>query len=249
MSDTCSKCSAPLDTDAVFCPSCAEPISPQCPNCKKSVSADAKFCKYCAHVLTKEVAGSQVVNPNVPQINAQVFSPTVRIESSLDATVRDNIHDKSDEDLLAMMSADLDAFTPKAFSYALVELEARPHLNEQRAEIAKARVRELLQADELQRSKNAPAEAAYNAAKQLAREKAGRLMGIGAITAIVSAIAFVWGNSYVSDYSNVARAGIGNLMGQTDSTYMLAQWCVTLGVIGFLVGLVLFIVGWVQRSS
>jgi protein-S-isoprenylcysteine O-methyltransferase Ste14 len=83
--------------------------------------------------------------------------------------------------------------------------------------------------------------------EELQREKASRLATFGAISAVVSALAFLWGYSYTSNWSNVARAGLSNLAGQTDSTYALAQWCVTLGAIGFLVGLILFIVGLAQR--
>lgn len=79
------------------------------------------------------------------------------------------------------------------------------------------------------------------------REKANRLAVSGAILGIVSAIAFFWGQSYTSNLANTARAGFRGLAGQTDSTYQLAQYCVTLGVIGFLVGLILFIVGLAQR--
>jgi len=55
---TCLKCSAPLDEDAKFCPSCAAPVllytSLDCPRCGRSVNASAKFCKYCAADLTQK---------------------------------------------------------------------------------------------------------------------------------------------------------------------------------------------------
>ncbi|MGZ8846958.1 MAG: hypothetical protein ACXW3C_10890 [Pyrinomonadaceae bacterium] len=79
------------------------------------------------------------------------------------------------------------------------------------------------------------------------REKATRLATSGGILAVISALAFFWGQSYASNWSNFAKAGLSNLAGQTDATYQIAQWCVPLGAIGFIVGLVLFIVGMAQR--
>ena len=81
------------------------------------------------------------------------------------------------------------------------------------------------------------------------RTNADRLAIGGGVTAGVSALLFFWGQSYTSNWSNLAKAGLSNLAGQTDSTYQLAQWCVTLGVFGFIIGLVLLIVGLAQRSS
>jgi hypothetical protein len=78
-------------------------------------------------------------------------------------------------------------------------------------------------------------------------ERATRLAASGGILAVISAITFFWGQSYISNWSNLAKAGLYNLAGQTDATYQIAQWCVPLGVIGFIVGLVLFIVGLSQR--
>jgi len=51
----CLKCSAPLDSDAKFCPSCAAPVGSaalHCPNCFKAVDVGARFCKNCAADLT-----------------------------------------------------------------------------------------------------------------------------------------------------------------------------------------------------
>ena len=81
------------------------------------------------------------------------------------------------------------------------------------------------------------------------REKAERLAKAGGITAGISALLFLWGYGYTSSFAHSARAGLMNLAGQTDSTYQIASLCVFLGSIGFLVGLILFIVGMAQRSS
>ena len=92
-----------------------------------------------------------------------------------------------------------------------------------------------------------PVASALLAAQELQRGKATKLAIAGGITAVVSAVVFLWGYSYSSNWSNMANAGLSNLTGQGDPTYAIAQWCVTLGVIGFLVGLILFIVGLAQR--
>jgi hypothetical protein len=88
---------------------------------------------------------------------------------------------------------------------------------------------------------------AIRSAQELQRTKATKLAVCGAITGGVSALAFLWGYTYSSNWSNMAHAGLSNLVGQSDPTYALAQWCITLGAIGFLVGLILFIVGLAQR--
>jgi hypothetical protein len=77
--------------------------------------------------------------------------------------------------------------------------------------------------------------------------KGGRLAIAGGVTLTISAIAFLWGYSYTSSFANTARAGFMRLVGQSDATYTLAQLCVTFGVIGFIIGLVLLIVGLAQR--
>jgi len=79
------------------------------------------------------------------------------------------------------------------------------------------------------------------------RGKADNLAKAGGVTAVISAIAFLWGYNYTSSFANTARAGLMNLAGQTDSTYTLAQFCITLGTIGFIIGVVLLIVGLAQR--
>lgn len=51
----CGQCSALLDKDSRFCPSCAAPASIEsnikCLNCDKVVTVSARFCKYCAFDL------------------------------------------------------------------------------------------------------------------------------------------------------------------------------------------------------
>lgn len=81
------------------------------------------------------------------------------------------------------------------------------------------------------------------------REQAEKMALAGGGLAIISAIAFFWGINYSSSWSNRARAGFSSFMGQSDSTYRLAQRCVILGIVGFIVGLTLFIVGMSQRTS
>lgn len=80
------------------------------------------------------------------------------------------------------------------------------------------------------------------------RENADKMALGGGVLAVVSGLAFFWGTSYTGDLANKARAGIGGLMGQTDSTFVLAQWCIGLGAIGAIVGVTIFIIGMSQRS-
>jgi len=77
--------------------------------------------------------------------------------------------------------------------------------------------------------------------------KANNLTKSGAALAIVSGIAFWWGRSYTSDWENRAGAILGSLVGQQDSTYQFAQMCVVLGLLGMIAGVILFIVGWLQK--
>jgi hypothetical protein len=148
----CSECSAPLDDDARFCPSCSAPVllyrTINCPQCGKSLAAGTKFCKYCAAEVVRK---------------------------------------------------------PKSI--------------------------EPVQLDSLEAQRN----------------KAERLAIGGGGVAGVSVLLLLWGYFYTSNLSNVARAGLMNLAGQTDSTYVLAQWSISLGAIGLIVGIVLFIVGMAQR--
>src|SRR5437868_6067128 len=70
----CSECSAPLDVDARFCPSCAAPVllhsTLNCPKCGKSVSATSKFCKYCAADLTRKEQYSYSSNVSTPRYDS-----------------------------------------------------------------------------------------------------------------------------------------------------------------------------------
>lgn len=51
----CAKCSATIDEDAKFCPSCGEKVIPEgmitCAKCGEAVSASAKYCSKCGAVL------------------------------------------------------------------------------------------------------------------------------------------------------------------------------------------------------
>jgi len=64
MQSNCSRCSAALDSDAVFCPLCSTPVSANavvnCPKCGKTINAGSKFCKYCAFDLSQSVPTSGV---------------------------------------------------------------------------------------------------------------------------------------------------------------------------------------------
>lgn len=162
MPSTCSKCSADLDADAKFCPSCSAPVSVattmNCSKCGKSISALSKFCKYCATDLTKK----EPVSFNA-QTNVFYQSP----------------------------------------------------------------------------------------AKQpsVTRVQAEQLILAGAGIAVLSALAYFWGNSYTSNIGNAMSASFAGLIGQRDSTFVLAQWAVVLGGIGFFVGLVMAAVGLAYRQE
>jgi double zinc ribbon protein len=63
MSKTCSRCSATLDADAMFCPSCSAPTISEtnltCPKCGRQISAEMRFCKYCSADLAQSSAATQ----------------------------------------------------------------------------------------------------------------------------------------------------------------------------------------------
>lgn len=48
---TCPVCSAQVDPNAKFCPSCGAKMKPVCPNCKKELPAGTKFCPECGTKL------------------------------------------------------------------------------------------------------------------------------------------------------------------------------------------------------
>jgi Double zinc ribbon len=238
MPDTCTKCSASLDEDAIFCPSCAAPVNPQCPSCGKSVSADAKFCKYCACDLTQKVSAATEQTP----------PPQQQVKSGIDALLADKYHAMSNAQLLAMLKGDLSGQTEKTLSIALAELETRTNIDWRDMAVAKTRVKEAIIAAHAHGSIGSLANTPRHSASQdLEREKAERLAKAGGITAGISALLFLWGYSYTNSFANAARAGLMNLAGQTDSTYAFAQFCVTFGAIGFIVGVVLLIVGMTRR--
>jgi Double zinc ribbon len=246
MLDTCPKCSAPLDADAIFCPSCAAPVNPQCPSCGKSVSVDAKFCKYCAFDLTQKVSVANAEKSPVVSTE-QTLPPKQQVRSGIDGLLADKYHAMSDSQLLAMLRGDLSGQTERSLSIALAELETRTNIDWRDMAVAKTRVKEAIVAVHSRGSVTNTAR--YNASQDLAREKAERLAKAGGITAGISVLFFLWGYSYTSNFANSARAGLMNLAGQTDSTYQLASLCVLFGALGFLVGLILFIVGMAQRPS
>jgi hypothetical protein len=77
--------------------------------------------------------------------------------------------------------------------------------------------------------------------------KADKLALAGGITAAASGLAALWGYTYTSSLYNSGVAVAKQLAGQTDSTYTLAQFCITFGFIGFIIGVVLLIIGLSQR--
>lgn len=243
-SDLCSNCVASLDDDAKFCPSCAAPVSPRCPSCGKTVSADARFCKYCASELTQKVSTVRV-EKFVAASTTRPLPPKQQFSSGVDALLADKYHALSDSQLLAMLRGDLSGQTEKSLSIALAELETRTNIDWRDMSMAKTRIREAIVAAHSDGS--VANTARYNVSRDLAGEKAGRLAKAGGITAVISALLFLWGYSYTSNFANSARAGLMNLAGQPDSTYTLAQVCITFGAIGFIIGVVLLIVGLAQR--
>lgn len=66
------------------------------------------------------------------------------------------------------------------------------------------------------------------------------------ILLVVSVVAFLWGNSYVSAHP---FGGVVSFFGGSDSAYSLAQSSVLLGVLGFLVGVALLIAALVRVPS
>jgi RNA polymerase subunit RPABC4/transcription elongation factor Spt4 len=78
---------------------------------------------------------------------------------------------------------------------------------------------------------------------------AGNLIVFGAIIATVSALAYLWGVNYASNFRNVMSAGFSNMMGRSDATYDMAVLAVNFGPISFFAGLIMFIVGIVLKNK
>jgi type IV pilus assembly protein PilB len=47
----CPKCSAPMESDFVICPSCGHSSSAACPGCRRTISPEWKFCPWCRREL------------------------------------------------------------------------------------------------------------------------------------------------------------------------------------------------------
>jgi Double zinc ribbon len=249
MPDTCPKCSTALDEDAIFCPSCATPVTPRCPSCQKYVTANAKFCKYCAFDLSQ--TSSTVGTESSRTVAAKQTAPQERqFASGIEGLLADKYHSMSDSQLLAFLRGDLSGETERCLNIALAELETRTNIDWRDMGVAKTRVREAIIASNSHGSIGSyTTTTRYNAVENSAKDRAERLAKAGGITAGISALLFLWGYSYTSSFANSARAGLMSLAGQSDSTYQLASFCVFLGSIGFIVGLIFFIVGMAQRSS
>ncbi len=79
------------------------------------------------------------------------------------------------------------------------------------------------------------------------KKSGGTLIVVGIALIMISAAAFIWGANYTNNFQNVATAGLSSLMGQTDSTFAMAKMAVNLSPIGFIVGLIIGIIGLVRR--
>lgn len=150
MPDTCPNCSAPLDADAIFCASCAAPVTPQCPSCGKSVNANTKYCKYCAFDLTQKTPVANVEKPSVaastPTVSPKTptLLPKLQSISETDALLADKYHAMSDSQLLAMLGGDLSGQTEESLAIALAELETRTNIDWRDMSIAKTHVKEAI---------------------------------------------------------------------------------------------------------
>jgi len=89
MEKNCSKCSAFLDQDAVFCTSCGTPISQTitCSNCKRTNKVDARYCKYCASSLSsasnQSASANATSSPPVIEPSA-ISSPLIETASPVE---------------------------------------------------------------------------------------------------------------------------------------------------------------------
>jgi hypothetical protein len=147
-----------------------------------------------------------------------------------------------------MVRGDLSGQTKKSLTVALAELETRINIDWRDVEVAKTNVKEaILNTHRGGARVPISGSRSYNSVNDRAIERAEKLVKAGGITAGVSALMFFWGYSYSSNLANSARAGFMSLAGQSDSTYALAQLCLTLGSIGFIIGVVLLVVGLAQR--
>ena len=239
----CAKCSEALDDDARFCPSCASPVSQKCPSCEQPVVTGAKFCKYCAFDLSTKMSARK------DQGSLSKSAPTSpQLSSGIEGLLADKYHTMSDSQLLTMTRGDLSGQTKRSLTIVLGELESRTSIDWRDAEVAKTRLKEAITKGHSDRiSGRYPSN--FERGEDATREKAERLAKAGGITAGISALLFLLGYSYTSSFANSARAGLMSLAGQTDLTYQLASLCVFLGTMGFIVGLILFVVGMAQRSS
>jgi hypothetical protein len=239
MPETCSKCKTPLDADAVFCPQCAAPVNPRCPKCEKPISGNAKFCKYCAFDLSG--VPPDRAERNITTRNEQPTFGERPFTTGIDSLLTDKYRAMSDSELMTMLRGDLSAHTEKTLSIAVRELETRKSVDWRDVELAKTRVKGRVDSvNSVGSSDSYP----YYGSKHSPKEKADRLIKSGGITAGISALVFLWGHNYSSSSVNLVRDALTG-----DSTYHLASLCVVVGAMGFLIGLILLLVGIAQRPS
>jgi hypothetical protein len=81
------------------------------------------------------------------------------------------------------------------------------------------------------------------------RRSSSRLALFGLVVMLMSAVAFFWGSAYTGNLGNLAHSAFAEVAGEPDSVFAVARACQTLGVVGFVAGLVLFFVGLAQRAT
>jgi predicted amidophosphoribosyltransferase len=89
-----------------------------------------------------------------------------------------------------------------------------------------------------------------NLSKQkLGEDNSSYTIKVGILVSIGSAVLYFWSRSYVNDLGNTVRAGVSNMIGETDRTFSLAQSAMNLGMLGILLGVGLVLLGLYRRQS
>ncbi len=201
-----------------------------CPKCSSPLDEDAQFCPSCAEPV---LLSSTINCPNC--------NKTVNAGAKFCKYCAANLKQKEEFKYGSQLNSQ---YSNSSFNSQKEKTERHQRIFVNQTNRAKKQSPFQIAEEKHRISANQKAEkTSFNSQKQ----KAEKLAAFGAILAVISAIAVFWGRSYTSNFANTARAGFENLMGQTDSTYQLAQFCILFGVIGLIVGIVLFIVGMSQR--